>query len=431
MTAWPELPLEDALDELIDYRGKSPKKSDTGIPVISAKVVKDGRVIEPIEQTISPDYYSDWMRRGLPLVGDVVMTTEGPLGEVARLDAKTASYALGQRIVTLRGKSNILDNGFLKYLLMSRPIQERLHGRATGSTVAGISQKALREMLIPIAPLSEQREIAGILGALDDKIEMNRKTAATLEAMARALYRSWFVDFDPVWARLEGRAPAHMDSATAALFPDRFTDDGLPEGWRMGSLGDLITFNPKEVLKKGVEAPYLDMRALPTSGLMPDPAILREFSSGTKFRAGDTLLARITPCLENGKTAMVDDLGPDVVGWGSTEFIVMRAKDDVLSALPYCIARDGAFRLEAIATMTGSSGRQRADEKRIADLPLAIPTPPVLNAFGALTGPWIRMAQHLGRQSQTLASLRDSLLPRLMSGELRVLEARDRVEEVA
>lgn len=199
----------------------------------------------------------------------------------------------------------------------------------------------------------------------------------------------------------------------------------------MGALGDLIQFNPREALKKGTAAPYLDMKALPTSGLMPEPPILREFTSGTRFRSGDTLLARITPCLENGKTAMVDDLGANVVGWGSTEFIVMRAKEGVARSLPYCIARDSAFREEAIASMTGSSGRQRADEKRIADLPHAIPTQQVLEAFGVWTSPWIDKAQQLGRESQTLAALRDSLLPRLMSGELRVGEAREQIEEVA
>ncbi|WP_300580682.1 restriction endonuclease subunit S, partial [Marivita sp.] len=166
MRGWTEIQLEDALEVLIDYRGKSPKKSETGIPVISAKVVKSGRILDGIEQTIAPDYYVEWMRRGVPQAGDVVMTTEGPLGEVARLDETSAQYALGQRIVTMRGREGVLDNGFLKYLLMSSGIQERLQSRATGSTVAGISQKSLRSLPLPLAPFAEQREIASILGAL-------------------------------------------------------------------------------------------------------------------------------------------------------------------------------------------------------------------------------------------------------------------------
>jgi len=431
MNGWIETPLYDALEVLIDYRGKSPKKSETGIPVISAKVVKSGRILDGIEQTIAPEYYAEWMRRGLPQVGDVVMTTEGPLGEVARLNETSVRYALGQRIVTMRGRERVLDNGFLKYLLMSPGIQERLQSRATGSTVAGISQKSLRSMPLPLAPFAEQRAIASILSALDDKIELNRRMSATLEDMARSLYRSWFVDFDPVHAKSEGLQPAFMDETTAALFPDRFGDDGLPEGWKLGKLSDLIDFNPTERLSKGIEAPYLDMKTLPTSGMQHEPAIQRSFTSGTKFRNGDTLLARITPCLENGKTALVQGLEGDAIGWGSTEFIVMRPAGNTALAYPYCVARSSDFRDEAIASMTGSSGRQRADAGRIKSIDAAIPPLEVMTEFSSITDPLVEKISALGAENQTLAALRDSLLPKLMSGELRVQKALTHIEEVA
>ncbi len=293
-----------------------------------------------------------------------------------------------------------------------------------------LNKSIIGRIEVPLLPVEKQREIAAVLGALDDKIELNRKTAATLEAMARALYRSWFVDFDPVHAKAEGRAPTHMPPETAALFPARFGPDGLPEGWEAGTLGDLINFNPREKITKGSDAPYLDMKALPTSGMTAAPAYQRAFTSGTKFRVGDTLLARITPCLENGKTAMVDDLLGSEVGWGSTEFIVMRGKPGVHSALPYCVARDPSFREQAIATMTGSSGRQRADAVRISQVDCAVPPRPVLGAFAEATDPMIRRIHALGKENQTLATLRDTLLPRLMSGDLRVGEARDQVEAV-
>ncbi|MFN6978300.1 MAG: restriction endonuclease subunit S, partial [Gemmobacter sp.] len=205
MTAdWTTEQLEDCLDALIDYRGKSPTKSDTGIPVLSAKVVKTTGLLRPIEQTIAPDYYKKWMSRGYPKPGDVIMTTEAPLGEVIQLDAETASFALGQRIVCLRGKSGKLDNTFLRYLLTSPMQQEILASRATGTTVLGISQKALRSMPVSFPSISEQRAIGSLLSALDDKIELNRKMNATLEAMARALFRDWFVDFGPTRAKAEG-----------------------------------------------------------------------------------------------------------------------------------------------------------------------------------------------------------------------------------
>src|SRR5829696_10396053 len=132
--------LEEVLAALIDYRGKSPPKSATGIPVISAKVVKGGRIVRPIEQTIDPGYYQHWMTRGIPQPGDVVLTTEGPLGEVAQLDEQTASFAIGQRVVVLRGKKGILHDRFLKFLLLSPKQQYVLSSLGTGTTVEGISQ---------------------------------------------------------------------------------------------------------------------------------------------------------------------------------------------------------------------------------------------------------------------------------------------------
>jgi type I restriction enzyme S subunit len=300
-------------------------------------------------------------------------------------------------------------------------------------TVGAVQQHfnvgAAKRMPIRLPSIEEQDAILAILGALDDKIEVNRKASATLEAMARALYRSWFVDFDPVWAKLENRPPAHMPPQTAALFPDSFDDDGLPVGWRFGTLADLIEFNPRERIVKGTVAPYFDMRAVPTSGMIADPPIQREFSSGTKFRSMDTLLARITPCLENGKTAMVPMMGEQEVAWGSTEFIVMRPRSGVPASLPYCVARDTAFRDEAIATMTGSSGRQRADAISISELPAAIAGVEVLSEFGDATMPLIDRIHAMGCENQTLATLRDSLLPRLMSGEIRVGDAQNLLKE--
>ena len=305
------------------------------------------------------------------------------------------------------------------YNLLNNPAYDMV----SGSAQPQITRTDLQKKLVAWHGEDEQHAIAITLGTLDDKIELNRRMAATLEGMARALYRSWFVDFDPVHAKVRGEAPAHMDPATAALFPDRFGEDGLPEGWRMGTLGDVIEFNPGEKLKKGTEAPYLEMKALPTSGALADPPYRRAFTSGMKFRAGDTLLARITPCLENGKAAMIDDLLGDPVGWGSTEFIVMRAAKGISPMLPYCIARDDEFRAEAIQTMTGSSGRQRADATRISEFPHCIAPEPIHRAFEEICAPMTDRIFAAGRESRTLAALRDALLPRLMSGELRITDA--------
>lgn len=434
MSTWPEIALESALEALIDYRGKSPKKSEVGIPVISAKVVKGGRILHNIEQTISPDYYHEWMRRGLPQAGDVVLTTEGPLGEVARLDAETVRYALGQRIVTLRGKTGVLDNGFLKYLLISLPIQERLHGRATGSTVAGISQKSLREMPIPIAPIDEQREIAAILGALDDKIELNRKTATTLEEMARALYRSWFVDFDPVRARAEGRAPAHMDPTTAALFPDRFGGDGLPVGWEASTIGEAAEIvggstpstKENEFWMDGEHA-WATPRDLSNLGQtflfeterMVTPAGLAKITSGLS-PAGTLLLSSRAPIGYLAIAAM-----PVAVNQG---FIAVRetARASSIEAYFWC-----SENMDLIHANANGSTFQEISKKNFRPMSYRLAPSPIRAAFNQQAGLWFDRMKSLTAENRTLATLRDALLPRLMSGELRVGAAREMIEEVA
>ena len=244
----------------------------------------------------------------------------------------------------------------------------------------------------------------------------------TLEEMARALFKSWFVDFDPVRAKMEGRDPG-LPKHLADLFPDRLVDSELgpiPEGWEVKALEQFIELNPRESIKRGTLAPYLNMAALPTSGPNPDDAVLREFTSGTRFRNGDTLFARITPCLENGKTTFVQVLPKDIVGWGSTEFIVMRAIPPVTSVYPYLLARDPAFRTHAIQSMTGTSGRQRARTEALAPYQVAFPTTEVWTVFALIIEPLFSKIHVNSKESRTLAALRDALLSKLISGNMRV-----------
>jgi type I restriction enzyme S subunit len=163
---WDELTLEESMTAIIDYRGKTPSKTLSGIPLITAKVVKGGRIETP-DEFIAEEDYVDWMRRGIPKCGDVVVTTEAPLGEVAQLGSQRV--ALAQRIICLRGKPGVLDNDFLKFLMQSEWVQEQLRSRATGTTVLGIKQSELRKVMLPLPPIHEQRAIAYILGTLDDK----------------------------------------------------------------------------------------------------------------------------------------------------------------------------------------------------------------------------------------------------------------------
>ena len=303
------------------------------------------------------------------------------------------------------------------------------------SAVPGLNRHDLHQATIRYPTrVADQRAIAHVLGVLDDKIELNRRMTDTLEGMVRALFKSWFIDFEPVHAKQEGRdtgLPNHL----ANLFSDRLVESAIgdvPEEWEVVPLPELIEVNPKRTLRRGQSAPYLDMANMPTNGHSPDTVIERPFGSGTRFINGDTLVARITPCLENGKTAYVDFLDDGVTGWGSTEYIVMRPKPPIPNVFAYCLARSPRFRAFLIRNMSGTSGRQRASSQALAGFLFPTPEDRVAHTFEKLAGPLIARAGAAARESRRLLDLRDALLPELISGSRPVhVDARPMTEGIS
>ena len=294
----------------------------------------------------------------------------------------------------------------------------------SGSAQPSLNRNFIHPIPVEVPPLPEQRAIAATLGALDDKIELNRRMNQTLEAIARVLFKSWFVDFDPVRAKAEGRDPG-LPKHLADLFPDHFEDSEfgeLPKGWQIVPLPELIDVNPLYTLRRGEVAPYLDMANMPTRGHSPDAVVERAFGSGMRFINGDTLVARITPCLENGKTAFVDFMQEGQIGWGSTEYIVLRPKQPLPTEYAYCLARSSDFRDFAIQRMTGSSGRQRVPVESLSHFMVVSPSDEVGDLFGKLVKPLFTRARKAMEEGRTLTAIRDALLPKLISGELRITD---------
>ena len=277
----------------------------------------------------------------------------------------------------------------------------------------------------PLPPLPEQREIAAILGALDDKIELNRKTSTTLEEMARALYRSWFVDFDPVHAKAAGQPPAHMDAATAALFPHRFGDDGLPEGWKSGVLGDFARNAKAQVNPDNIdlETPYIGLEHMPRRSVRINNWDKAEKVSSAKMRMkeGQFLFGKLRPYFH--KVGMVP-----VDGICSTDILVIEAKKHHWCEFVLCVISSEELVEHANSSSTGTR-MPRAKWSDLAAFEIAVPNDALLSAFSDITSCWYDRIHNSIFESQTLAALRDTLLPQLMSGELRVGEAREQVEE--
>jgi type I restriction enzyme, S subunit len=421
---WPVVAVEDVCSLIVDCVNKTaPVVSEvTPYRMIRTTNVRNGRIDLSECRYVDKDTYEKWTRRAQLQSGDVVLTREAPIGEVG-LVSEAKGVFLGQRLMQYRANPRLLDTRFLLYSFLSPALQQQFGSHeGSGSVVSHIRVGDCFKFKLSLPPLHVQRGIAELLGALDDRIALLRETNTTLEAIAQALFKSWFVDFDPVHAKQQGLAPEGMDEATAALFPDGFEESELgmvPKGWKLIPLSEAFQMNPGRKLKKGELAPYLDMASVSTQGHVVGTPKRREFGSGTKFINGDTLLARITPCLENGKTAYVDCLPDGQTGWGSTEFIVLRPRPPLPLYYAYLLCRHGTFRDFAIQSMSGTSGRQRIQNDVLGRYPVTVPSSAVACAFDqVLDGLQSKIAANHA-QAQTLATLRDVLLPRLISGELR------------
>ena len=355
--------------------------------------------------------------------GDIVVARTGASTGASAYIKNPPRAVFASYLVRLRVKPDFSAR-FLAYVLKSEDFWEYIRG-VLGDKSAQPNASASTMTAAPIRvprDKAEQRAIAHILGTLDDKIELNRRMNSTLEAIARALFQSWFVDFDPVRAKMEGRDTG-LPKDIADLFPDRLVDSELgeiPEGWPLRPLPELVEVNPPRQLRKGEAAPYLAMANMPTRGHAPGSVVRRPFGSGMRFANGDTLVARITPCLENGKTAYVDFLNDEEIGWGSTEYIVMKPKHPLPSEFAYFLARSARFREFAIQNMSGTSGRQRVPAAALAGF--SIPSPPsqVSTEFGRAAQLLLRRARSAVVEIRCLSVCRDALLPKLVSGDLRV-----------
>lgn len=430
MSEWKTLTLSEAGVLLIDCVHKTPPATDSGLPYVAIPQIKGGEIDLANARKISIEDFEKWTQKTRSQAFDVVLSRRCNPGATAFV-RPGMDFALGQNLVLLRSKGTYVKPEFLRWLVQSQywwnQIEKFLN---VGAVFNSLRCADVPKFELPIPPLDEQETIATLLGALDDKIDLNRRMNETLEAMARAIFKDWFVDFGPTRAKAEGRDP-YLAPEIWELFPDALDDEDKPVGWGSGVLQDIVELNPKETLPKGTLAPYLEMAALPTSGSMPQAPVERALTSGTRFRNGDTLLARITPCLENGKTAFIQVLPSGAIGWGSTEFIVLRPIQPVPKSYAYILAREPSFRTHAIQSMTGTSGRQRARNEALAEYPVVIPDSTIWQAFSSIVEPLFERIRVNGEESHILTQTRDLLLPKLMSGEIRLKEAEKVVEEVA
>ncbi|WGI21213.1 restriction endonuclease subunit S [Amylibacter sp. IMCC11727] len=274
--------------------------------------------------------------------------------------------------------------------------------------------KHLKVAEVPVWPLPTQQRIAAILSAYDDLIESNTRRIAIIEEMARRLYEEWFVHF-----RFPGHGEVEFEEGEAGV---------VPAGWPIVRLEEIVLVNPRTTVPREGFKPFVPMGSLSETNMTIGPIEERDGNSGTKFQNGDTLVARITPCLENGKTGFVNFLDEErPVAFGSTEFIVLRPLILAQHAI-YCLARSHAFRDVAIKSMSGSEGRQRVRPESVKSFPIAKPPAVLLDRFEQIAQPMFAQVSALARTNANLRAQRDLLLPKLVSGEIDVSEAEEAIE---
>ena len=422
---WATEKLSDLCEQIADCPHSTPLWTDSGAIVLRNQNIRYGRLDLSSPSYTDETHFEQRSRRARLRAGDLVITREAPMGEVCMVP-KGLRCCLGQRMVMLRPDPKKCDSRFLLYSIQSDVVRhEILVNEGTGSTVSNLRIPLLEALPIPHPPLAEQKAIAAVLGALDDKIELNRQMNATLEAMARALFQSWFVNFDPVRAKLDGRKPIGLDAVTAALFPATFQDSPLgsiPQGWEVCSLAnkiDLLSGGTPKTSESDYwdgDIPWYSVRDAPSE---TDVWVIHTEKQVTKLGIANSA-AQILP----EGTTIISARG--TVGKLALVGIPMAMNQSCYGVRG---TKDGSNFFTYYALRAATAELQQRTHGTVFDtitrqtfetLDCIFPSTNLTTAFDSTVSPLLVQIQANVRQSRTLATLRDTLLPKLLSGEISV-----------
>lgn len=441
--AWARITLKEAGVSLIDCDHRTPTAQASGYPYIAIPQLKDGHVcLDGAERRISKVDFCEWTKKLKPQQHDVIVVRRCNSGDSAVIPAGL-ECAIGQNLVVLRADGKRVYPPFLRWLVRGADWWEQVRKYINvGAVFDSLKCREIPQFELTIPPLTAQREIAEILRALDDRITLLRETNATLEAVAQALFKSWFVDFDPVHAKQQGRLPEGMDEATAALFPDGFEETELgavPKGWCMTPFGQLITHtiggdwggeapgdrkSVRVAIIRGTDIPdlksgsrirvpirYTSPKKLKDRQLQHGDIVLevsggsKEQPTGRSIYVTSRMLERFDCPVEPASFCRL--LRP------ASESVGILLRQHLLYI--YAQGKTWEYQNQSTGIANFQTGHFLGNEL------VTTPSQPVLDAFVGIVRPIIERA-HL-TQIQQLASVRDALLPRLISGQLRLPEA--------
>lgn len=430
--------LHQICDEIIDCPHSTPEVVGHS-PYLMARTtdILTGSFRSDEARRVSEATYLERTRRAKPQKGDLLYSREGTyFGFAAEVPANT-KICLGQRMVLIRPNSKVVDTTYLRFWLNSPKIQSYIHGHRDGTVAERLNLPTIRQLPICLPVLNQQRTIAEILGALDDKIELNRQMNQTLEAMARAIFKSWFIDFDPVHAKANGNTPYGLDHATAALFPDGFQDSILgpiPKDWKVKSIGEAVrvfgggtpsTKQPR--YWEGGVYPFCtprDMSKLTSPVLLDTERHLTEagvekVSSGL-LPVGTVILSSRAPI---GYLAITEC--PVTVNQG---IIAMICDEDLPN---HYVLHWTRTNMPAIEANANGSTFAEISKRNFRPIPAIVPPRQVLEIFENQVKPLHELMTANIQEANTLAKTRDTLLPKLLSGKLTAQAAKSLTVGVA
>jgi len=361
------------------------------------------------------------IQKGKGKPGDILFSSKGTVGKLARVPLDAPPFVCSPQTTYWRVLDlETLDRDFLYAFMRSRLFSDQYDAVKGETDMADYaSLTAQRQFRVPLPPIALQRRIASVIRPLDDKIELNRRMNRTLEELAAALFRSWFLDFDPVVAKAAGRAPFGLAPEVAALFPSAFTDSELgpiPQGWRVGAIGDIADNPRRQITPSEVapEMPYIGLEHMPRKSIcLMEAGTAADVSSGkSRFASGEILFGKLRPYFHKVGIALCD-------GVCSTDVLVVTPRDE----LWFGVLLGHLSSEEFIDYTDASSGGTRMPRTSWHDMKLYKIALPPESLAQKLTEHYRRVAAvfaHHHRESRTLAALRDTLLPKLLSGELRV-----------
>ena len=369
---------------------KASEYVEQGTPVLNVKNLGYSTVVKSKLDQVGP---STIERLSMHILhcGDIVFGRKGAVDRHAYISGEEEGWMQGSDCIRVRVKTEKINSRYLSYYFLTPEHRTFMISMCShGTTMASLNQKILEMIEVPLPDRSVQDGIVSLLRMLDDKVELNQKINQNLQQQAFILF-------------------------------DRFLS---VEHSSKCPLSQIAIINPKRILKKGKYARYIDMAQLSTSGSFPNGWEIKPYNGGMRFSNGDTLLARITPCLENGKTAYIDFLGENEVAFGSTEYVVISSRGEYPPEFFYCLARCPSFVDYAVKNMNGSSGRQRVSAEAIGNYVLPMLTDDELSEFRSTVPCLFRAMRNNSIENTSLAQLRDALLPKLMSGEIDVSDIR-------